>query len=189
MYCRYCGEKQQADAKFCHRCGKALELNMQSENEREKEEFFRRRKEKNKVYIILAFLFVVGWIAIFTIVPIWIGASIKVQSEDLYGSWDCGDNQVLYISESGKFQLYNSESPMKLEIVGTYELDSEYEFEEDYMEYDLDLYTDRYTVDGVTSDDLHLIEYDGVIHGSQTNQLLLQNKNSSNIFRCTKMID
>ena len=58
MYCRYCGEKQQADAKFCHRCGKALELNMQSENEREKEEFFRRRKEKNKVYIILAFLFV-----------------------------------------------------------------------------------------------------------------------------------
>lgn len=187
MYCRYCGEKQQADAKFCHRCGKALEPGMTNEKGKEKEEFFRRRKEKNKVYVILAVLIIVGLIAIFTIIPIWIGASMKVQSSDLYGSWDCGENEVLYISESGKFQLYNSELPTRLEIVGTYDLDWDYEFEEDYMEYDLDLYTDRYTVDGITNTELHLIEYEGMLRGDNKGQLLLQNKKTKEIVRCTRI--
>lgn len=187
MYCRYCGEKQQADAKFCHHCGKSLDPGMA--NESEKEEFFRRRKEKNKWYVILAVLVVVGLTVVFVIVPIWIGFSMSVHSSDIYGTWDCGENEVLYISESGKFQLYNSESPMKLEIVGTYETDWDYDFDKDYIEYDLDLYTDRYTIDGVTNTDLHLIEYDGVIQGNNKDQLLLQSQKSSNIVRCTRMTD
>ena len=114
---------------------------------------------------------------------------MSVHSSDIYGTCDCGENEVLYFSESGKFQLYNSESPMKLEIVGTYETDWDYDFDKDYIEYDLDLYTDRYTIDGVTNTELHLIEYDGVIQGDNKDQLLLQSQKSSNIVRCTRMTD
>lgn len=189
MYCRYCGEKQQADAKFCHRCGKLLEIKMASENEKEKEEFFRRRKDRDKVYVFLAVLIFIGLIAATIIVPIWIGASMKVQSSDLYGSWDCGENEVLYIDSNGNYELYNSVTPMALEITGTYDLDWDYEFDGDYMEYDLDLYVERYMIDGVTDTGPHLIEYEGIIYGYQTEQLLIQNKESNNVVRCIKIKD